>query len=99
MQRVLTIHDSSHHPIYDIVIRSDFGSLAERLDELGFREKKLAVVADTNTAALYGDELLTALSKVGRRLMSLGYNSGVCYYVIGRIREDKKNTERWEEDL
>ena len=39
------------------------------------------------------------LSKVGRRLMSLGYNSGVCYYVIGRIREDKKNTERWEEDL
>ena len=39
------------------------------------------------------------LSKVGRRLMSLGYNSGVCYYVIGRIRVDKKNTERWEEDL
>ena len=26
------------------------------------------------------------MAKVGRRLMSLGYNSGCCYYVIGKLR-------------
>lgn len=39
------------------------------------------------------------LSKVGRRLMSLGYGSGVCYYVIGRLRDEKKSTDQVEEDL
>ena len=39
------------------------------------------------------------LSKVGRRLMSLGYGSGVCYYVIGRLRDEKKGTDQVEEDL
>ena len=38
------------------------------------------------------------LSKVGRRLMSLGYGSGICYYVIGRIKEERSG-ERPEEDL
>ena len=27
------------------------------------------------------------LNKVGRRLMTLGYNSGCCYYVIGKLRD------------
>lgn len=39
------------------------------------------------------------MGKVGRRLMSLGYGSGICYYVIGRIREEKRGTEQLEEDL
>ena len=34
--------------------------------------------------------------KVGRRLMGLGYGSGTCYYVIGRIKE-KANTSEQEE--
>ena len=31
--------------------------------------------------------------------MSLGYGSGVCYYVIGRLRDEKKSTDQVEEDL
>lgn len=32
-------------------------------------------------------------ARVGRRLMTLGYNSGICYYVIGRIRSRLSNDE------
>ena len=28
------------------------------------------------------------LNKVGRRLMTLGYNSGCCYYVMGRLKDN-----------
>lgn len=35
--------------------------------------------------------------RVGRRLMSLGYESGVCYYVIGVIRERRKYPDEEEE--
>ncbi len=31
------------------------------------------------------------LAKVGRRLMSLGYSSGTCYFVIGKIRNYEKD--------
>ncbi len=39
------------------------------------------------------------LSRVGRRLMGLGYSNGVCFYVIGRIREEKKSNGQGEEYL
>lgn len=34
--------------------------------------------------------------KVGRRLMSLGYDSSTCYYVIGRLREQAKSADIME---
>lgn len=39
------------------------------------------------------------LGKVGRRLMSLGYGSGTCYYVIGRIRNRSKEEDEREDEL
>ena len=36
------------------------------------------------------------MGKVGRRLMSLGYDSSTCYYVIGALR--KRSGERNEEE-
>ena len=37
------------------------------------------------------------LARVGRRLAGLGYDSGTCYYVIGKIRDYGKEREREDE--
>lgn len=38
------------------------------------------------------------LAKVGRRLTGLGYDSGTCHYVIGKIRDYGRERERERED-
>ncbi len=37
------------------------------------------------------------MGRVGRRLMSLGYDSGTCYYVIGILRKRSQHREEEEE--
>ena len=37
------------------------------------------------------------LARVGRRLAGLGYDSGTCYYVIGKVRDYGKEREREDE--
>lgn len=37
------------------------------------------------------------MARVGRRLSSLGYNSGICYYAIGKIREYSKDKSKEDE--
>ena len=37
------------------------------------------------------------LTRVGRRLSSLGYDSGICYFVIGKIREYAKEINKEDE--
>ncbi len=79
--------------LYEEESGTDLGSFdRERALSTGFKmaDEQLARGRETD------DKFL---SKVGRRLMSLGYDSSICYYVIGRIREEKKNPERWEEDF
>ena len=37
------------------------------------------------------------LARVGRRLAGLGYDSGTCYYVIGKVRDYGKERDREDE--
>lgn len=37
------------------------------------------------------------MARVGRRLMGLGYESGICYYVIGKLRDYSKEKAREDE--
>ncbi|MCM1144652.1 MAG: 3-dehydroquinate synthase [Blautia sp.] len=48
-------------PCYDIVFTNDFGGLLEELQEFGIRERRVAVIADSNTASLYGEEVRALL--------------------------------------
>lgn len=54
MANRLTIHYEKK-PCYDIVFAPDFGGLLEELRDLGIADRRAAVIADSNTAALYGD--------------------------------------------
>lgn len=44
-------------PCYDIVFTQDFTGLLEELEDFQIKEKKIAIIADTNTASLYGEEV------------------------------------------
>ncbi|MCM1263082.1 MAG: 3-dehydroquinate synthase [Butyrivibrio sp.] len=48
-------------PCYDIVFAQDFGGLLEELKDLGIEGRRAAIIADTNTAALYGEEIKNIL--------------------------------------
>ncbi len=48
-------------PCYDIVFASDFGGLAEELHDFGIGKRRIAVIADSNTASLYGEEVIGLL--------------------------------------
>lgn len=49
-------------PCYDIVYASDFSGLLEELKDLGIEERRAAIIADSNTASLYGEEVKNILS-------------------------------------
>ncbi|MCM1038909.1 MAG: 3-dehydroquinate synthase [Ruminococcus sp.] len=49
-------------PCYDIVFAHDFGGLLEELQELNIKERRAAVIADSNTASLYGEEVKALLT-------------------------------------
>lgn len=44
-------------PCYDIVFASDFSGLLEELKDFNIEERKIAVIADSNTASLFGEEV------------------------------------------
>ena len=54
-------------PCYDIVFARDFSLLAEELTELGVAERKIAVICDSNTEKLFGEEVTGSLEKCCKR--------------------------------
>ncbi|MBD5459192.1 MAG: 3-dehydroquinate synthase [Lachnospiraceae bacterium] len=48
-------------PCYDIVFASDFSVLLEELQDLNIKERRAAIIADSNTASLYGEEVKSIL--------------------------------------
>ena len=49
-------------PCYDIVFTNDFSLLPDELAALDAAERKIAVIADSNTAALFGESILELLA-------------------------------------
>ena len=85
MQRELIIHDSSHNPIYNIVICPDFTQLAEQIRGLGFSGRKFVIIADTNTAR-YGEEILEKLQEIGKCFLEV-IPAGETHKTLDTVRE------------
>ncbi|MCM1386493.1 MAG: 3-dehydroquinate synthase [Bacillus sp. (in: Bacteria)] len=60
MANRLTIHYEKK-PCYDIVFAHDFGGLLEEMQDLNIKERRVAIIADSNTASLYGEQVRTRL--------------------------------------
>lgn len=58
----LTVH-YDNKPIYDIVYSDSFDLLTDKLNELGYADRKICIVSETNVASLYMDAILLSVNK------------------------------------
>ena len=63
MSTVLTVNYDKK-PCYDIIIDNSFSELAEKVKELGFEGRKIAIVTDTNVMPLYADEISKIMTQI-----------------------------------
>lgn len=75
MSRLITVTDGTK-PIYDIAIEQDFSLLVEKFNELGFKNRKIAIISDSNVAPLYAEAVKTELSKTGNQVFFYSFDAG-----------------------
>ena len=69
-------------PIYNITFNDSYDKLAESVKELGFSNRKICIVSETNVASLYMDAILFSLKESG-------YFKYVCNFVFPAGEESK----------
>lgn len=63
-------------PCYDIVFSQDFTGLKEELEELGSKERKIAVITDSNVEPLYAGEILNILKGSCKKAVVFTFRAG-----------------------
>ena len=62
--------------IYDIALEDSFDALAKEISALGTEKKKICIIADSNVADLYLDEVTKILSGCCREVTSYVFPAG-----------------------
>lgn len=73
--RDLTVHLNGE-PIYNIVYSDTFDKLPTLLKELGYENRKICVVSETNVASLYMDAILFSLRDCCSKVISFVFPEG-----------------------
>jgi 3-dehydroquinate synthase len=68
MGNILTVNYEKK-PCYDICIEDSFETLAEKIKELGFEGRKIAIITDTNVGPLYAEEIKKLLAQVTDKII------------------------------
>lgn len=74
-------------PCYDIVFARDFSLLAEELSDLGTAERKAAVICDSNTEKLFGQEVFEALNKCCKKVILHTFPAGEANKTLDTVRD------------
>ncbi len=74
-------------PCYDIVFASDFGGLAEELHDFGIGERRIAVIADSNTASLYGEEVIGLLDGNCKKAILYSFPAGEAHKTLDTVKD------------
>ena len=53
-------------PCYDIVYSKDFSDLADEIKKIGFENRKICLITDSNVDGLYSNEVCDILNKVAK---------------------------------
>ena len=75
MSEVLNV-SYNNKPCYDIVFDSSFDELADRINELGFQNRKIAIITDTNVEPLHAGEIQKALGAVSDKVFVYAIPAG-----------------------
>ena len=73
-------------PCYDIVFASDFGGLLEELQDLGVKERRAAIIADDNTAALFGEEVRKILNDNCKKVILYSFPAGEEHKTLDTVK-------------
>lgn len=71
----LTVH-LDQKPIYNIEYSDSFQGLADCIEKLGYKERKICVVSESNVASLYLDAILLLLEKCCKKAVSYVFPEG-----------------------
>lgn len=75
MSKLITVNYDGK-PRYDIVIESDFSKLAESVKKLGIKNRRLAVITDSNVGAIYADEVKKCLEQTENNVFVYTFEAG-----------------------
>ena len=75
MMTDLIVH-LDNKPIYNIVYSDTFNKLPELITELGYSNRKVCVVSETNVASLYMDAILLSIDKCCDKAVSFVFPEG-----------------------
>ena len=74
-------------PCYDIVFASDFGGLAEELHDFGIGKRRIAVIADSNTASLYGEDVIGLLEGNCKKAILYSFPAGEAHKTLDTVKD------------
>lgn len=76
-----------NEPCYDIVFTTDFSALGKEVEGLGFENRKIAVITDTNVEKLYAKEVEKALSEATDNVVIYSIPAGESNKNLDEIRK------------
>jgi 3-dehydroquinate synthase len=71
----LTVHLDGK-PVYNIVYKTSFEGLADEMKKLGYSDRKICIVSETNVASLYMDAILLSVEKCCKKAVSFVFPEG-----------------------
>lgn len=74
-------------PCYDIVFTRDFGLLADELSAFRVQERRVAVICDTNTERLFGEEVKNILSGCCKKVILHAFPAGEAHKTLDTVKE------------
>ena len=74
-------------PGYDIVFTGDFGLLADEFSTFGTKERKVAVICDTNTERLFGEEVKGILSGCCKKVILYAFPAGEAHKTLDTVKD------------
>ncbi|MEE0058884.1 MAG: 3-dehydroquinate synthase [[Bacteroides] pectinophilus] len=76
MSRLITVHNTAGEPIYDIVIEKDFSRLAEAVEKLGIKNRRICIITESHVGPLYADAVKAELEKTGNSIYVYTFEAG-----------------------
>ena len=83
---VMTVHYDGQ-PIYDIVFQNDFSLLAQYMEKLDIKERKICVVTDSNVAPHYLNTVKGILNGQARKVTSFIMPAGECNKNLDTVKD------------
>ncbi len=66
----------NNKPCYEIVFDTSFDELSNKISELGFEKRKIAIITDSNVEGFYAETLKKELSKITENIIVYSIPAG-----------------------